>query len=245
MVTNDEHPFHNQHLAQRKHEKQLRFFYIGIFGITVREYVSEVEGMTVQEKSWKDMYYGLKGRVTQLEAELEANPSELEQLELQVGRLQAENNQLKRQIRKQDKQKKSTIIIPDADKKEWKNHAEDNGIKGSTFDNRVDLGWTYEEAATVPVSRHNISDDKKKWLDVAKSNGISNQTFNSRLRRGLTLEQAATQARKHYATKSYWHELALSKGMKDTTFRNRVRKGWTEQDAATIPVDKQYRKKKK
>ncbi|MBP1971607.1 hypothetical protein J2Z83_003758 [Virgibacillus natechei] len=75
----------------------------------------------------------------------------------------------------------------------WLKIALENGIKKSTFDYRYySLFWSFEDAATVPVSQKPPS-ERQRWLKVAKENGISLGTFNSRVNMyGRSYEYAAT-----------------------------------------------------
>ncbi|OKA19964.1 nucleoside permease [Bacillus cereus] len=73
----------------------------------------------------------------------------------------------------------------------WKEIALENGIPESTFYNRLQMGWTYQDAATKPARRK--GEIEKKWLNIAKKNGIGYQTFISRIRtQKWDMERAAT-----------------------------------------------------
>lgn len=72
-----------------------------------------------------------------------------------------------------------------AERRKWTRIAEGNGIKYKTFCARVDKGWTYKDAATIP-SRNN------PWTSVAKANGLNIHTYYHRRKMCWTDEEAAT-----------------------------------------------------
>lgn len=72
-----------------------------------------------------------------------------------------------------------------AERRKWTLIAKGNGIKYKTFCARVDKGWTYKDAATIP-SRNS------PWTSVAKANGLNIHTYYHRRKMGWTDEEAAT-----------------------------------------------------
>ncbi|MED1612533.1 nucleoside permease [Bacillus paranthracis] len=73
----------------------------------------------------------------------------------------------------------------------WPKIALENGININTFYTRLQMGWTYQDAATKPARRK--GDIEKKWLNIAKNNGIGYHTFLSRIRtQKWDMERAAT-----------------------------------------------------
>lgn len=60
-------------------------------------------------------------------------------------------------------------------KSEWLDVARENGICDSTFNGRLESGWTAEKAATKPTkqkSHYKHPRDFDKWLTTARANGI-------------------------------------------------------------------------
>ncbi|MEB9437412.1 nucleoside permease [Bacillus cereus] len=73
----------------------------------------------------------------------------------------------------------------------WLKTALENGINIRTFYRRLQLGWTYKDAATKPT-RPKV-EIEKTWLNIAKGNGVGYNTFISRIRtQKWDMERAAT-----------------------------------------------------
>ena len=74
---------------------------------------------------------------------------------------------------------------------QWKEIALENGISERTFYSRLNLGWTYQNAATKPPRQKDKTE--KTWLNTAKKNGIGYHTFMSRIHtQRWDIERAAT-----------------------------------------------------
>lgn len=58
-----------------------------------------VESLKRQVKTWQSRYYAAKKKIQKLEDEINLNPSEIKQLEIENGRLLVELNRYKRKLR--------------------------------------------------------------------------------------------------------------------------------------------------
>lgn len=122
------------------------------------------------------------------------------------------------------------------------------GVKYRTFSNRLNKGWTKEQAAGIePRTRSKFIDDKITIEGVsypsisaaAKKYGISKQLFHLRLKQGLSLEECAgiqnpkglTIEGKFFKNKS---EAAEYYGIKPNTFTVRLRRGYTIEEALEL-----------
>lgn len=73
------------------------------------------------------------------------------------------------------------------ERKRWRGIAESNGIGYKTFSNRLDKGYSYEEAATIPVNRERYSTEDS-WK--ASLNGINKRAYGHRIKSGWPSEIA-------------------------------------------------------
>ncbi|NEU29951.1 hypothetical protein GN156_04060 [bacterium LRH843] len=118
--------------------------------------------------------------------------------------------------------------------------AKKNGISKATVHSRIyRLGWTVQEAITVPVQKgFDKTDEYYAYLETAKKNNISVANFNDRLRRGWTLKDAATKAliliKQRTRADKDWIEKAIQNGIRSDTYRARIKAGWTTEEASTI-----------
>jgi hypothetical protein len=118
--------------------------------------------------------------------------------------------------------------------------AEGNGISKGTVKSRIyKLGWTIQEAITVPVRKAlKKPEGYDKYYQLAIQNGLSRITFRDRIRNGWDLEEAATKSpldsRNRRRMDKEWIDLAIENGIGYRTYLNRVdRLGWTPKEAAT------------
>nr|WP_306474301.1 nucleoside permease [Bacillus pseudomycoides] len=139
----------------------------------------------------------------------------------------------------------------------WLKVALKNGIKSSTFYSRLNLGWSYENAANKPVHKKNKTE--KNWLEVALENGIRYQTFTSRVRMyGWDLERAATtpvmtareSGKKARQMKAIFTDEQLAKAKSNGVSRQVLRRrvvvmGWDLEEAMITPPLKTWNTKRK
>ncbi|MGY0692956.1 hypothetical protein ACW2QC_09235 [Virgibacillus sp. FSP13] len=73
---------------------------------------NKVKELRADNKKWRDKFYGEQKKVKRVqESERPVNPSEIEKLEIENGRLRIEINQLKRDWRAEDKLKEIERIL--------------------------------------------------------------------------------------------------------------------------------------
>lgn len=119
--------------------------------------------------------------------------------------------------------------------------AEQNGIAEKTARARVDrLGWTVDEAISIPVKTRNPSEEDRKWIKVASQNGINGNAFRARVARGWPVEKAATTpliSKRHRSVHCQQSiEKAKQIGVSEKAYVWRVEAGWTKEEAATTPM---------
>lgn len=148
------------------------------------------------------------------------------------------------------------------------------GIPRPTYISRIKLGWTLEEALTVPVLKEggnykpnnslvgiedHLGNKFNNKTQMAKYWGISSAQLHNRLSSGLSLEEALTKpssSRGKYKKRevvdhkgnSYRSvaQMARSYGISSITLHERLKRGWSVDEALTTPVDtSNYRKSKK
>ncbi len=121
----------------------------------------------------------------------------------------------------------------------WVSIARRNGIRSSTFRNRICAGWEPEDAATRPAQPSQplpLAPSGRTWVSIARDNGIHQATFHKRLRAGLTPEQAASSPSNRLPQSpngERWRDIALRHAISRSTFYTRVANGWDPADAAT------------
>ncbi|OIJ17089.1 hypothetical protein BKP37_00680 [Anaerobacillus alkalilacustris] len=77
--------------------------------------------------------------------------------------------------------------------KEYLALAKKNNIHPQTFKHRVEIGFSMEEAATIPTNELRKKRDDQEWIELALKNGIKYTTYIQRTNLlGWTPEQAAT-----------------------------------------------------
>lgn len=125
---------------------------------------------------------------------------------------------LEERVRKLAWNKEEAISKPPVKRNwhEWAESAKKHGISQLNFYNRIQYGWSPEEAATRPLT---TKQDRQK----------------------LALRMVANRKQK---TKKANREKARENGIPIKTFHARIRRGWNEERAATILVDdsKAYRR---
>ena len=148
------------------------------------------------------------------------------------------------------------------------------GIPRPTYTSRIKLGWSVEEALTVPVLKEggnykpnnslvgiedHLGNKFNNKTQMAKYWGISSAQLHNRLSSGLSLEEALTKptsSRGKYKKRevvdhkgnSYRSvaQMARSYGISSITLHERLKRGWSVDEALTTPVDtSNYRKSKK
>lgn len=148
------------------------------------------------------------------------------------------------------------------------------GIPRPTYISRIKLGWTLEEALTVPSIKDggnfkatnslkgledHLGNKFNNKTQMAKYWGISSAQLHNRLSSGLSLEEALTKpttARGKYKKRevvdhkgnSYRSvaQMARSYGISSITLHERLKRGWSVEESLTTPVDtSNYRKSKK
>ena len=148
------------------------------------------------------------------------------------------------------------------------------GIPRPTYTSRIKLGWSVEEALTVPVLKEggnykpnnslvgiedHLGNKFNNKTQMAKYWGISSAQLHNRLSSGLSLEEALTKpssSRGKYKKRevvdhkgnSYRSvaQMARSYGISSITLHERLKRGWSIEESLTTPVDtSNYRKSKK
>ncbi|MCI0767380.1 hypothetical protein [Bacillus sp. TL12] len=134
--------------------------------------------------------------------------------------------------------------------------AEKNGISKVNVNQRIDLGWTIEEAITKPI-RVTFRQKHDKYVKLAESNGISFITFRARVEtHNWNPEEAATKpvmTAKEAAEKNNENKRIIPKeiyakarknGINNSTLKTRILMlNWDMDLAATKQVNKKYRSK--
>ena len=148
------------------------------------------------------------------------------------------------------------------------------GIPRPTYTSRIKLGWSVEEALTVPVLKEggnykpnnslvgiedHLGNKFNNKTQMAKYWGISSAQLHNRLSSGLSLEEALTKPtssrgkykkrevvdHKGYSYRSV-AQMARSYGISSITLHERLKRGWSIEESLTTPVDtSNYRKSKK
>ena len=139
------------------------------------------------------------------------------------------------------------------------------GISRPTYISRIKLGWSLEEALTVPPIKDGGNFKATNSLDgfedhlgnkfnnksqMARYWGISPAQLHSRLRQGMTLEEALTKKttpRGNYTKRgvvdhlgvkySSIPKLAKAYNIKVITLNDRLKRGWSMGKALTTPID--------
>lgn len=148
------------------------------------------------------------------------------------------------------------------------------GISRPTYVSRINLGWTVEEALTVPILKEggnykpnnslegvedHLGNKFNNKVQMAKYWGISSAQLYSRLSSGMSLAEALTKpttSRGKYKKREVvdhkgnsYHsvaQMARSYGISSITLHERLKRGWSVEEALTTPVDtSSYRKSKK
>lgn len=122
-------------------------------------------------------------------------------------------------------------------------------IDRSTFDKRIQSGWTLEKALTYVVLSNNSKKPVKDHLgnkysckdEMCKKYGIKVSTFNARRHRGWSLEKALTFGlnEQHRVVDHLGNSFDSAQEMckfwniKFSTYDNRIRRGWSIERALT------------
>lgn len=134
-----------------------------------------------------------------------------------------------------------------------KDMCKEYGISISTFSNRLNNGWSIEDALTkvptpyygirgpVKVTDH-LGNEYKSIYDMCKAYHIRFNTFNGRLERGWSLEAALTReiGAKNKNTEDHkgkmyknTHQMCKAYGISEGTFESRLKRGWSIEKALT------------
>ncbi|WP_417861900.1 hypothetical protein [Vreelandella venusta] len=83
---------------------------------------------------------------------------------------------------------------PHRSRKQWYELAAKNGISKALFYNRLQQGWTKQDAATKPKGKYVLKNrpPKSEITKLAEKSGLSYSTIHSRLNRGWSVEAATT-----------------------------------------------------
>ncbi|MDT0163834.1 hypothetical protein [Bacillus sp. AG4(2022)] len=111
--------------------------------------------------------------------------------------------------------------------------------KGTVYERVYKLGWTVDEAITVPVMKRMVkTDEYLSFLQMANRNGISEDNFKSRIKRGWGMEEASRRPLNdsRVSKNKHWMDIAEQNGIRPNTFNARLRRGWSLNEAATKPV---------
>ena len=115
--------------------------------------------------------------------------------------------------------------------------AEANGVKRSTFYNRISRGATVDEAKAPMKAKGYTEDD----VAEAEANGINRKAFQQRISMGWSLDDAKYRKKGQRKPVDPFMAEAKRRGIDGNTFRNRVRRGWSKAKAAVTPKQVQYR----
>lgn len=118
--------------------------------------------------------------------------------------------------------------------------AKQNGISRKNARNRVDGGWTVQEAITKPLRKSSdFMSVWREWEDIAKSNGIDRELFRERMRKdkqGMTAEKAATTPKREAAFTYEELEIMKRNNIHPNTVSGRMRfQGMSREDAINTP----------
>jgi len=105
---------------------------------------------------------------------------------------------------------------------EW---ATETGMSRNTIRNRLNIGWTLEDALTREVQKHAAA---KARAALAADAGVKLETMRTRLKRGWNVEDAVSAKPK--VTRSM---LARKSQINPATVSSRLRRGWTLERALT------------
>ena len=148
------------------------------------------------------------------------------------------------------------------------------GIPRPTYTSRIKLGWSVEEALTIPILKEggnykpnnslvgvgdHLGNKFNNKVQMAKHWGISSAQLYNRLSSGMSLAEALTKptiSRGKYKKRevvdhkgnSYRSvaQMARSYGISSITLHERLKRGWSIEESLTTPVDtSNYRKSKK
>lgn len=114
-----------------------------------------------------------------------------------------------------------------------------NGLSTATVQLRMQRGWTFEDAISIPPIKRTRYEEPLTQL--AKEHGIKYYTLMNRLKSGMTLEDALTRPVHRGKSKVLPNgytitELSKQSGLARRTIYNRLKKGMTLEQAVSIPA---------